>query len=142
MSVNDKAKPKTKGTDASDPKIEASGQSVDPAAFDEKLSFKVKKPTYKVFRALLHAPAVDVEETTKQVKWMDFIKAMGDMGFAVEKLQGSAWQFIPSTNAGNERNIQFHEPHPANDITPVIASRMGRRLSRVYGWSGDMFTLI
>jgi hypothetical protein len=143
MSVNDKAKPKTKGTDASDPKIpnEASVQSVGPAAFDEIPSFNVKKPTYKVFRALLHAPSVDVEETAKQVKWMDFIKAMGDMGFAVEKLQGSAWQFIPSTNVGNERNIQFHEPHPANDITPVIASRMGRRLSRVYGWSGDMFTL-
>ena len=144
MSVVDRAKPKTKGTDASDPKIpnEASVQLVGPAAFDEEPIFNVKKQTYKVFRALLNTPSVNAEEFARQVKWADFIKAMGDMGFAVEKLQGSAWQFIPSTNVGNERNIQFHEPHPANDITPVIASRMGRRLSRVYGWSGDMFTLI
>ncbi|OSS45543.1 hypothetical protein B5807_10404 [Epicoccum nigrum] len=140
MSVNDKAKLKTKGTYASEPKTpkEDSVQSVVPA---KKPRFNVKKQTYKVFRALLHAPSVDVEETAKQVKWVDFFKAMSDMGFAVEKLQDSAWQFIPSTNSRNERNIQFHEPHPASDITPVIASRMGRRLSRVYGWSGDMFTL-
>ena len=143
MSVINKAKPKTKGTDALEPKnfSVASVQSVGLATFDEEPNFKVKKQTYKVFRAILHVPSVDAEEVARQVKWADFIKAMGDMGFAVEKLQGSAWQFIPSTDIGNERNIQFHEPHPANDITPVIASRMGRRLSRVYGWSGDMFTL-
>ena len=142
-SVIDKVKQKTKGTDASDPNIsnEASAQLANSATFDEEPSFQVKKQTYKVFRALLHVPSVDAEEVARQVKWTDFIKAMIDIGFAVEKLQGSAWQFVPSTNAGNERKIQFHEPHPANDITPVIASRMGRRLSRVYGWSGDIFTL-
>jgi hypothetical protein len=56
---------------------------------------------------------------------------MGRVGFAVEKLQGSAWQFTPGEALNAERNIQFHEPHPDSDVPCVMAKRFGRRLGRV-----------
>lgn len=65
---------------------------------------------------------------------------MACVDFSV-KLTGSAWQFVPATDVGNRRGIQFHEPHPSSDVTYSVAKRMGRRLSRVYGWHGDMFQL-
>jgi hypothetical protein len=66
---------------------------------------------------------------------------MTRVGFAVEKLQGSAWQFTPSVDSNAERNISFHEPHPESDVPYVMAKRFGRRLGRVYGWSTDTFKL-
>jgi hypothetical protein len=66
---------------------------------------------------------------------------MTRVGFAVEKLQGSAWQFTPGVDSNAERNISFHEPHPESDVPYVMAKRFGRRLGRVYGWSTDTFKL-
>jgi hypothetical protein len=65
---------------------------------------------------------------------------MGSTGFAAQKLYGSIWQFTP-TKLDVERSIQFHEPHPAVKIRFQVARRMGRRLTRAYGWHGGMFEL-
>jgi hypothetical protein len=59
-------------------------------------------------------------------------------GFAVEKQYGSAWMFTPPATRGL-RSIIFHEPHPTNKIPFYLARQYGRRLERVYGWSGETF---
>jgi hypothetical protein len=63
------------------------------------------------------------------------------LGFSAEKLQGSAWQFSPSSTSDVDRGIHFHEPHPDSAIPYIMARRFGRRLERVYGWNSDTFTL-
>ena len=63
---------------------------------------------------------------------------MASVGFEIEKLHGSAWQFTP-TRLDVEASIQFHEPHPEGKIPFVVARRHGRRLYRTYGWTGETF---
>ncbi|KAF9117617.1 hypothetical protein BGW39_002003 [Mortierella sp. 14UC] len=73
-----------------------------------------------------------------EIPWNDFLHAMSAAGFAIEKLYGSAWHFMPS-KLDVERSIQFHEPHPASKIPFKTARRFGRWLFRAYGWRRDMF---
>jgi hypothetical protein len=113
----------------------------------QSLSEKVEKPflvdqrTHKVFKTIFYTPTTDTGDLPKVVKWAEFKRAMTRVGFAMEKLQGSAWQFTPGVDSNAERNIQFHEPHPDSDVPYVMAKRFGRRLGRVYGWSTDTFKL-
>lgn len=65
---------------------------------------------------------------------------MGATGFAPQKPYGCIWQFTP-TKLDVERSIQFHEPHPNVKIRFAVARRMGRRLTRAYGWNSSMFDL-
>lgn len=65
---------------------------------------------------------------------------MSSTGFAPQKLYGSIWQFTP-VNLDVERSIQFHEPHPEVKIRSTVIRRIDRRLTRAYGWHGDMFKL-
>lgn len=143
MAVVDKIKPKTRGTAGTDIKATCDLSVKPPEQFFKATTrvFKVDKRTYSLFHTLLSATIDGPGETPKSAKWVDFKRAMVRMGFSAEKLQGSAWQFVPTADVGNERGIQFHEPHPDSEITYVIAKRMGRRLGRVYGWRGDMFQL-
>lgn len=53
--------------------------------------FTVDPRTKKVFRTLLPMPSTDAGGLPKVVKWAEFKRAMGRIGFSVEKLQGSAW---------------------------------------------------
>jgi hypothetical protein len=97
--------------------------------------------TQKVFKTIFYTPTSEAGDLPKSVKWAEFKRAMARVGFAVEKLQGSAWQFTPGETSNAERNIQFHEPHPDSDVPYVMAKRFGRRLGRVYGWSTATFKL-
>ena len=143
LSVIHNIKPKTRGIADQDLNVvkEFAVQPPEPAKFDLERAFSVDKRTYNVFRTLLSAPSDGIGKVSKSVKWAEFRRAMVCIGFSVERLQGSAWQFTPQTNVGIGRNIHFHEPHPDNEITYVITKRMGRRLSRVYDWHRDMLTL-
>lgn len=145
LAVVDKVKPKTRGITNSDPNllpnpIAKPADQPSETQVPERI-FTVDKRTYNLFQTLLSAAPEATGEVPKSAKWVDFKRGMVRMGFSAEKLQGSAWQFVPTADVGNERGIQFHEPHPDNEITYVIAKRMGRRLGRVYGWRGDMFRL-
>ncbi|KAH6622033.1 hypothetical protein C7974DRAFT_215121 [Boeremia exigua] len=140
LSVTEKAKPKTRG--AAQPSIEQSAiQPMYRPSTSTERTFNVKKDDYRVFKALFHVPANESGEIPKCVKWNSFKRAMVHIGFSAESLQGSAWQFIPTTDVEAQRGIQFHEPHPENEIPYVMAKRFGRRLGRVYGWTGDTFQL-
>ncbi|KAL6790176.1 hypothetical protein GGI42DRAFT_337225 [Trichoderma sp. SZMC 28013] len=65
---------------------------------------------------------------------------MTSVGFSAQKLYGSVWQFSSRENDA-QRSIQFHEPHPRGKIPFMTARRHGRRLTRAYGWGGNMFIL-
>ncbi|SMR52802.1 unnamed protein product [Zymoseptoria tritici ST99CH_1E4] len=101
-------------------------------------TFEVDQRALKVFRTLFYTPSLT--GAPGEVSWTDFLHALRSVGFLGEKLYGSVWQFTP-TKFDVERSIQFHEPHPSGKIPFWKARRHGRRLSRNYGWFGQMFSL-
>ncbi|KAF3033371.1 hypothetical protein E8E12_003436 [Didymella heteroderae] len=101
-------------------------------------AFVLDRRAHKVFRTLFHSPLS--RDHPGDTPWQDFLYAMMAVGFSVEKLQGSAWQFTP-TNLDVQRPIQFHEPHPTHKLPFTWARRFGRRLARTYGWRSSMFQL-
>jgi hypothetical protein len=62
--------------------------------------------------------------------------------FAVQKLQGSAWDFSSLATFNVSTNIQFNAPHPENVMPLSLARRCGRRLWRRYGLDGTMFVSV
>ncbi|KAK3845854.1 MAG: hypothetical protein J3R72DRAFT_481993 [Linnemannia gamsii] len=107
-----------------------------PQSADIQPTFTVDKRSLKVFSTLFHKPSSSAQPG--EIPWNDFLHAMSATGFAIEKLYGSVWHFMPS-KLDVERSIQFHEPHPTSKISFRTARRFGRRLFRAYGWRGDMF---
>jgi hypothetical protein len=69
------------------------------------------------------------------------VRTFTKLGFSVEKLVGSAWQFKPHADSLYHHKIQFHQPHPDGEVDLRLARRYGRRLTRAYGWYGDLFKL-
>ncbi|KAF9907345.1 hypothetical protein EC991_010994 [Linnemannia zychae] len=132
-----KTKVKTRGVAVTTPSSEepshppSTSQSIDPQP-----TFMVDKRALKVFSTLFYRPSNNAQPG--EIPWNDFLYAMSVTGFAIEKLYGSIWHFMPS-KLDVERSIQFHEPHPSNKIPFKTARRFGRRLFRAYGWRGDMF---
>jgi hypothetical protein len=137
VAVTSKQKVKTKGVSQTVNTEEATHDAPSAQA-DKQPVFKVDKSSMKVFNTLFftHGQA----KAPGEIPWVDFLRAMGSTGFAAQKLYGSIWQFTP-TKLDVERSIQFHEPHPAVKIRFPVARRMGRRLTRAYGWHGGMFEL-
>lgn len=134
--VTPKTKIKTRGVGKIDDSDEPAALQAQP---DKQPIFKVSsKTSLKVFNTLFFVPGQTA--TPGEIPWTDFLHAMASTGFAIQKLFGSIWQFTP-TNLDVERSIQFHEPHPAVKIRFPVARRMGRRLTRAYGWHGGMFEL-
>lgn len=90
-----------------------------------------------VFRILFHVPQGETQ--SGEISWVDFLHAMKSVGFSIRKLYGgSAWSFTPHWQ-DSARSIVFHEPHPKPKIPWQIAKKHGRRLARVYGWTGETF---
>ena len=139
--MDEKAKVKTRGEKSQSDAVEAAqDEQTTPSeeTLIEKPTFAVDARALKVFRIVFFNPQANI--TAGEVAWRDFIHAMTSIGFAPQKLLGSAWQFQPlESDAG--RSIQFHEPHPKGKLAFVVARRYGRRLTRNFGWSGDMFVL-
>ncbi|KAK2730623.1 hypothetical protein CKAH01_02451 [Colletotrichum kahawae] len=130
-----KMKKKTKGVAA-----ETSTPTADTDTHNEPAlsPIRVDARSFKVFRTLFFDP--NVTSHPGQVSWKDFLHAMTATGiFAAEKLYGSVWQF--ERKDGDQSRIQFHEPHPYGKIPFVVARRIGWRLHRNCGWTGDMFVL-
>ncbi|RAH64209.1 uncharacterized protein BO66DRAFT_465035 [Aspergillus aculeatinus CBS 121060] len=98
----------------------------EPIGAEIQPKFAVDARSLKVFRGLFHDP--EVTSTPGEMRWTDFLHAISSIGFASIKLYGSVC-------------IQFHEPHPHGKLSYTAARRIGRRLTRAYGWHGDMFVL-
>jgi len=132
-----KSKVKTRGT----AQVVELPTKVVPEAISEvdvEPSFTVDKRTFKVFSTLFYTPSRTSQPG--EIAWTDFLHAMGSVGFGIEKLYGSVWQFTLGS-LDVERSIQFHEPHPSGKMPFRTARRNGRRLLRAYGWHAGMFRL-
>ncbi|KAF5630757.1 uncharacterized protein FTJAE_8099 [Fusarium tjaetaba] len=135
-----KIKIKTKGdpSGTSNNDNVAPTDAIKPEILNAQPVFSVDVRALKVFRTLFFNP--EVTSTPGSISWSDFLYAMASVGFQIEKLYGSVWQFSP-TILDIERGIHFHEPHPKGKIPFEVARRHGRRLTRAYGWFGGMFML-
>ncbi|KAJ4423897.1 hypothetical protein N0V82_001483 [Gnomoniopsis sp. IMI 355080] len=101
----------------------------------------VDQRTLKVVEMLFYKSSPG--DSPGEIPWVDFTYMMHYVGFGVEKLGGSSWQFTPGSvlTERGYRGIQFHEPHPKAKLAFVVARRYGRRLARTYGWCAEMFRL-
>jgi hypothetical protein len=118
LSIEEKDKPKTRGTahEDTDPGGDTTLQVADMQPHDPPKTVIVDPRTHKVLKTISYTPTPEMGDLPKAVKWAVFTQAMVRLGFAIEELQGSAWQFTPGDSSKAERNIQFHEPHPDSDI--------------------------
>ncbi|TGO44513.1 hypothetical protein BCON_0505g00060 [Botryotinia convoluta] len=137
-----KAKSKTRGSSQPLTQPEAQPENLEPQPHVEQSKVKIPHHLMRVFNTLFFQPGQN--NTPGDVPWVEFLKAMVEMGFAAQKLYGSVWQFTPvskeaAVKTGAEKSIQFHELHPGVKINFVVARRMGRRLMRSFGWWGGMF---
>lgn len=105
--------------------------------------FTVDRSAMQVFEALFYRPSA-ASQQPGEIPWSHFLQAMHQVGFAMEHLGGSVWQFVPGPDleqCGSEysRGIQFHEPHPSHKIPYYMARTFGRRLAKAYAWHIGMF---
>ncbi|KAI5859433.1 hypothetical protein GGS23DRAFT_585385 [Durotheca rogersii] len=139
LAAQPKVKLKTRGAPRSTPTDTTDTPGVDvPIPPNREPLFEVDKRAHKVFGSLFFAPSISSQPG--EVSWSEFLYAMGSIGFAMEKLHGSAWRFVRETGDVG-RSILFHEPHPRSKLSLVQARRIGRRLNKTYGWEWDLFTL-
>ncbi|EDU40028.1 conserved hypothetical protein [Pyrenophora tritici-repentis Pt-1C-BFP] len=92
LAIQEKVKNKTKGNAAAPKVVEPAADSNAPAheTSAPPQTFKLDRRTYKTMRALFHVSCSDTEDFPKAIKWDEFKRAMVRLGFATEKLQGSA----------------------------------------------------
>lgn len=131
-----KTKVKTKGVAA--PEADSSSSPAPQAPAESEATFQVDKRAIKVFNALFFSNDLAQQSGSGETNWTDFVYAMTQTGFSAEKIYGSVWHFEPS-KLDEKKSIQVHEPHPSSKIPFWLARRIGRRLSRTYGWDRSMF---
>ncbi|OTA86432.1 hypothetical protein M434DRAFT_15834 [Hypoxylon sp. CO27-5] len=95
---------------------------------------KLPSEYMRVIRALFFTASA--EEVPQQIKWRDFLSTMTRLGFQIQYIYGSSYNFIPP---GVNPSIVIHQPHPGHVIYLAHARRIGRRLTRTYGWTADHF---
>ena len=137
-----RAKIKTRGTPrpsgSANAAQEIAGQAAAQPQTNEIPTFTLARRAWKVFSTMFHNPSEN--DHAGEITWPDFLHAMTATGFAAEKLYGSVWQFTP-TRLDVENGINIHEPHPSGKIPFRTARRLGRRLFRTYGLTGESFRL-
>ena len=106
-----------------------SATSTEEKGHTEVKQIKVNKRAFKVFATMFHVPSANEQQNTGEIAWSEFLYSMKMIGFSVEKLYGSSWQFTPDT-IDVQRSIQFHEPHPRAKIWYWLMKNFGRRLHR------------
>jgi hypothetical protein len=139
LNIQERSKTKTRGVPGTNSQSES--EQAHPKPTSQPL-YHVNKGSFFVFRSLFHTQ--EQGEIPGKIRWEHFVNALVKLGFSAEKLHGSAWQSTPKKIKLPEdmkRGIQFHEPHPGGDIPFVLARRFGRRLTRAYGWCGEMFKM-
>lgn len=109
-----------------------------PTKSEHQAVYTVDKRAKKVFNTLFFTQYSS--DAPGDTTWPDFVHALQSTGLVPEKLYGSVWQFSPA-EPDPDRGIQFHEPRPVPKIAFHMARRIGRRLTRAYGWHGHSFVL-
>ena len=127
------AKVKTRGLPINPAYLEQTDQGSTSAEKSQRLS--VRKKAFDTFAALFRKPLLG-GKLPGEIPWTDFKKAMVNVGFGAEKLQGSGWLF-----ESKHGSIIFHEPHPQSKLPMQWARRIARRLNRNFGWTAETFVL-
>ncbi|CAJ2512504.1 Uu.00g055190.m01.CDS01 [Anthostomella pinea] len=91
----------------------------------------VDRRAYNILRILLDSPG--------ETRWTELLYTMTKIGFSVQNLGGSIWEFIAVADLGLARGIHFHDLDPANKVSIRKVRRHGKRMNRVYGWTPDSF---
>jgi hypothetical protein len=109
--------------------------------------FRIPQRHLLTIAALFGHP--EVPQRPNGLDWSDFISTMAFFGFAIDGSgpSGSRVKFMPMESlyiAPERRGCNFtaHRPHGAHGdrISRAILQDMGRDLTRIYGWSAEMFT--
>ena len=129
-------------------KVKTRGLPIDPAqsnyseptdqgstSAEQPVRLFVRRKAFDTFAALFRKPLLG-DKLPGEITWSDFKKAMVNIGFGAEKLQGSGWLF-----ESKRSSIIFHEPHPQSKLPMQWARRIARRLNRNFGWTAEPFVL-
>ncbi|KAI4236720.1 MAG: hypothetical protein L6R40_006064 [Gallowayella cf. fulva] len=131
-------KTKTRGSTVQADSTEPKPHTAANATGISFLRLTVRKKAFNTFAAVFGLPIAD--SLPGEVPWNDFKKAMVNVGFSAEKLQGSGWLFKPADSPSlGLSSIIFHEPHPESKMPMQVARRIARRLKRDFGWTADTF---
>lgn len=76
-------------------------KSPEPANSLTPVRIRVSVRALRTFRALFHVSVAD--KGAGEVPWNDFLYAMAEVGFKVEKLMGSSWMFSPPASLKDGR---------------------------------------
>ncbi|KAI1657630.1 hypothetical protein F4813DRAFT_396151 [Daldinia decipiens] len=96
-----------------------------------KQLIKLQRQNIDVIRALFLGNA------RTEIKWVSFLGAMEKIGFGIQPVKGSSYQFTYPINHG--KSILIHKPHPRQVISKALARNIGNKLTRAYGLTADRF---
>jgi hypothetical protein len=103
--------------------------------------FNLNKRGMEAVRVLFHHSGE--ADQPGEMLWPNFLTAMAQTGFAVERVYGSAVCFTPADEALatlSRQSIVIHGPHPGNRVRFAAARRIGSRLTDRYGLDASSFS--
>jgi hypothetical protein len=94
--------------------------------------FPVKQDTLSIMAKAFSIQA----DGTKEVPWIEFVRALMDIGMNAAQGPGSAVVF--SNHLGS---LSFNKPHPKPVVSAIKLRGFGKRLHKWFGWDNDSFVL-
>lgn len=99
---------------------------------NNSLDLAIPSRTLKVIHLMFPSGSQD----RGTVQWLDFVSLLSEMGFVEAHRADSARTF-----KSDKRSITFHKSHPSTDLGSLVLWRIGRRLSKRFGWKqGDVWS--
>ena len=112
------------------PQLTDAQKRQEPKKAEARSRYTVSKRSLNVIQLMFPSGRTD----RGTVDWLEFVSLLYEMGFEEVRRSGSARTF-----RSDKGSITFHKPHPSTDMGATILWRIGRRLSKRYGWERDMF---
>ncbi|RPD52261.1 hypothetical protein L226DRAFT_572646 [Lentinus tigrinus ALCF2SS1-7] len=82
-----------------------------------------------------------VKGARRILKWKDFLKAMGSVGFAHKPATGGgAARVFWAAGTQWQTNVVLHEPHDG-ELGPAYQNEIAHLLNTAYGWEGRDFVV-
>lgn len=126
-----KAKAKTRAAAPGNDFEDADEPGADSDQEEPMPGFGVSRAAAAVFDQMFNPTAAYME-----TKWTDLVLGMIDAGFSVHPAGGSAVSF---RKLDTRQTIVFHRPHPSPNIAPLALKKMGKRLTKWFGYGAETF---
>ncbi|KAI0853366.1 hypothetical protein F5Y00DRAFT_257391 [Daldinia vernicosa] len=94
---------------------------------------RLQRRNVEVIRALF------LGDARTEIRWDSFLRAMEKIGFTIQPVKGSSYQFTYPISSGKQKSILIHKPHPRQVISKASARNIGNKLTRAYGLTADQF---